>query len=158
MVGYPQDIRPVIPPASDIWWSSVETCSHMLQYFEFKFVCYRSRTVNSNTVNSKFHLIRSYCEICFYNFPNIPCLKYTVNSNFHLIRSKTIADEWLRINRSRPVILKPALMISLPLHCKVNLRYLPFRFGEMMRMHSNPKDGWIKMELYATFQSLYHSV
>ena len=55
----------------------------------FKF-WYRSGTVNSNTVNSKFHLIRSYCEIFFYNFPNIPCLKYTVNSNFHLIRSKTL--------------------------------------------------------------------
>ena len=51
---------------------------------------YRSGTVNSNTVNSKFHLIRSYCEIFFYNFPNTPCLKYTVNSNFHLIRSKTL--------------------------------------------------------------------
>ena len=50
--------------------------------------CYRSGTVNSNTVNSKFHL--SYCEIFFYNFPNIPFLKYTVNSNFHLIRSKTL--------------------------------------------------------------------
>ena len=47
-------------------------------------VNYRSRTVNSNTVNSKFHLIRSYCEIFFYNFPNMPCL------NFHLIRSKTL--------------------------------------------------------------------
>ena len=31
---------------------------------------YRSGTVNSNTVNSNFHLIRSYCEIFFYNFPN----------------------------------------------------------------------------------------
>ena len=51
---------------------------------------YRPGTVNSNTVNSKFHLIRSYCEIFFCNFPNIPCLKYTVNSNFHLIRSKTL--------------------------------------------------------------------
>ena len=51
---------------------------------------YRLGTVNSNTVNSKFHLIRSYCEIFFYNFPNIPCLKYTVDSNFHLIRSKTL--------------------------------------------------------------------
>ena len=40
--------------------------------------------------NSKFHLIRSYCEIFFYNFPIIPCLKYTVNSNFHLIRSKIL--------------------------------------------------------------------
>ena len=51
---------------------------------------YRSGTVNSNTVNSKFHLIRSYYEIFFYHFPNIPCLKCTVNSNFHLIRSKTL--------------------------------------------------------------------
>ena len=58
---------------------------------------YRWGTVNLNTVNSKFHLIRSYCEIFFYNFPNIPCLKYTVNSNFHLIRSKTLPTkdfEW----------------------------------------------------------------
>ena len=51
---------------------------------------YRSGTVNSNTVNSKFHLIRSYCEIFVYNCPIISCLKYTVNSNFHLIRSKTL--------------------------------------------------------------------
>ena len=51
---------------------------------------YRSGTVNSNTVNSKFHLIRSYCEIFFYHFPNISCLKCTVNLNFHLIRSKTL--------------------------------------------------------------------
>ena len=35
-------------------------------------------------------LIRSYYEIFFYHFPNIPCLKCTVNSNFHLIRSKTL--------------------------------------------------------------------
>ena len=51
---------------------------------------YRSGRVNSNTVNSKFHLIRSYCEIFFYHFPNTSCLKYTVNLNFHLIRSKTL--------------------------------------------------------------------
>ena len=51
---------------------------------------YRSGTVNSNTVNSKFHLIRSYCEIFVYNCPNTSCLKYTVNSNFHLIQSKTL--------------------------------------------------------------------
>ena len=51
---------------------------------------YWSGTVNSNTVKSKFHLIRSYCEIFFYHFPNISCLKCTVNSNFHLIRSKTL--------------------------------------------------------------------
>ena len=52
---------------------------------------YRLGTVNSNTVNSKFHLIRNYCEIFFYHhFPNISCLKYTVNSNFHLIQSKNL--------------------------------------------------------------------
>ena len=51
---------------------------------------YRSGMVNSNMVNSKFHLIRSYYEIFFYHFPNIPCLKCTVNSNFHLIRSKIL--------------------------------------------------------------------
>ena len=73
-------------------------CSHRLKslvnYFsltpsEFSVLIYiyRSGTVNSNTVNSKFHLIRSYCEIFFYHFPNISCLKCTVNSNFHLIRS-----------------------------------------------------------------------
>ena len=54
------------------------------------FHCYRSGTVNSNTVNSKFHLIRSYYEIFFYHFPNISCLECTVNSKFHLIRSKTL--------------------------------------------------------------------
>ena len=51
---------------------------------------YRSGTGNSNTVNSKFHLIQSYCEIFFYNFLIFHILKYTVNSNFHLIRSKTL--------------------------------------------------------------------
>ena len=51
---------------------------------------YRSGTVNLNTVNPKFHLIRSNCEIFFYHFPNISCLRCTVNSNFHLIRSKTL--------------------------------------------------------------------
>ena len=54
-----------------------------------RLLCYRSGTVNLNTVNSKFHLIRSYCEVFSYHLPNISCLKCTVNSNFHLIRSKT---------------------------------------------------------------------
>ena len=54
------------------------------------YVYYRSGTINLNTVNSKFHLIRSYCEIFFYHFPNISCLKCTAISNFHLIRSKTL--------------------------------------------------------------------
>ena len=46
--------------------------------------------VNSNMVNSKFHLIQSHYEIFSCHFPNIPCLKCTVNLNFHLIRSKTL--------------------------------------------------------------------
>ena len=64
----------------------------------------RSGTVNSNTVNSKIDLIR-YCEIFFYHFPNISCLKCTVNLNFHLIRSKTLLTNDFGINRSRPVSL-----------------------------------------------------
>ena len=36
------------------------SCSHVSK--ERTLTCYRSGTVNSNTVNSKFHLIRSYCE------------------------------------------------------------------------------------------------
>ena len=53
-------------------------------------VNYRSTTVNLNTVNLNFHLIRSYCEIFSIIFLHISCLKFTVNSNFHLIRSKTL--------------------------------------------------------------------
>ena len=51
---------------------------------------YRSGTVNSNTVNSKFHLIQIFYEVSVNSFSIISCLKYTVNSNFHLIRSKTL--------------------------------------------------------------------
>ena len=75
----------------------VKTCQKMCRKCHYNFcsanilqVTYRSGTVNSNTVNSKFHLIRSYYEIVFYHFPNIPCLKCTVNLNFHLIRSKIL--------------------------------------------------------------------
>ena len=46
--------------------------------------------VNSNTVNSKFHLIRIFNKVSVNIFSIISCLKYTVNSNFHLIRSKTM--------------------------------------------------------------------
>ena len=49
-----------------------------------------SDTVNSNTVNSKFHLIQIFYEVSVNIFSIIPCLKYTVNLNFHLIRSKTL--------------------------------------------------------------------
>ena len=46
-------------------------CQFQNRNSKHSFCKYRSGTVNSNTVNSKFYLIRSY----FYNFPNIPCLK-----------------------------------------------------------------------------------
>ena len=36
------------------------TCDKLYLFDSFDY--YRSGTVNSNTVNSKFHLIRSYCE------------------------------------------------------------------------------------------------
>ena len=49
---------------------------------------YRSGTVNSNTVNLKFHLIRIFCKVSVNIFSIILCLKCTVNSNFHLIHSK----------------------------------------------------------------------
>ena len=69
----------------------------LIFFFKLSDFIYRSGTVNLNTVNSKFHLIRSYCEIFFYYFPNISCLKCTVNSNFHLIRSKTLLRNDLEI-------------------------------------------------------------
>ena len=65
--------------------SVFHTESHLLHLCRYQ---YGSGMVNSNMVNSKFYFIRSYCEIFFYHFPNISCLKCTVNSNFHLIRSK----------------------------------------------------------------------
>ena len=49
-----------------------------------------SGTVNLNTVNSKFHLIRIFYDVSGNSFSIISCLKLTVNSNFHLIRSKTL--------------------------------------------------------------------
>ena len=60
-----------------------------LSHLSHAFTTGQERLIRAR-LKSKFHLIRSYCEIFFYNFPNIPCLKYTVNSNFHLIRSKTL--------------------------------------------------------------------
>ena len=51
---------------------------------------YRSGTVNSNTVNSKFHLMQMFYEVSVNIFSVISFFKNTVNSNFHLIRSKTL--------------------------------------------------------------------
>ena len=51
---------------------------------------YRLGTVNSNTVNSNFHFIRSFCEMFSFHFPIISCLKCMVNSKFHLIRRKSL--------------------------------------------------------------------
>ena len=89
-------LNPLIKSYSTLNWKIysltsilVVRCDSELPFF-CCYSCNRSGTVNSNTVNSKFHLIRSYCEIFFYHFANISCLKCTVNSNFHLIRSKTL--------------------------------------------------------------------
>ena len=102
---------------------------------------HRSGTVNSNTVNLKFHLIWSYCEIFFYNFPNISCLKCTVNSNFHLIRSKNLADEWLRIIRSRPVSSIYSLLLLLSMFMKLcsglpSLTEVTFPTARMTRLNT----------------------
>ena len=58
---------------------------------------YRSHTVNSNTVNSKFHLIQSFYEVFVNIFSIISCLKFTVNLNFHLIQSKTLPTNDLEL-------------------------------------------------------------
>ena len=44
------------------------------------YVVYRSGTAKSNTVNSKFHLIRSFNQV-LNTAPIFPMLKNTVNSN-----------------------------------------------------------------------------
>ena len=49
-----------------------------------------SGALNSNTVNSKFHFIRSFCEMFSYHFPIISCLKFMVNSYLHLFRRKSL--------------------------------------------------------------------
>ena len=51
---------------------------------------YRPGTVNSNTVNLKFHFIQIFYDFFVNSFPMISCLKCTVNSNFHLIGSETL--------------------------------------------------------------------
>ena len=51
----------------------------------------RTGTVNSNTVHSKFHFIRSFCGMFCYHFPIISCLKCTVNLYFHLSRRKSLS-------------------------------------------------------------------
>ena len=102
---------------------------------EVNLFCYRSGTVNSKTVNSKFHLIRSYCEIFFYNFPNILCLKYTVNSNFHLIRSKTLPtnDFELTVPDLYQRVVRETMVIRSFYLCEihVNILTLPYQYITM---------------------------
>ena len=49
------------PPNADCRWQITVSSNKVSPWPKVNFV-YRLRTVNSNTVNSKFHLIRSYCE------------------------------------------------------------------------------------------------
>ena len=80
----------------------IQTIDSLVKENKIPQLYYRSGTVNSNMVNSK---LLCYCEIFFYQFPNIPYLKYTVNSNFHLIRTLltndfelTVPDLYLYLN------------------------------------------------------------
>ena len=65
---------------------------------------YRSGTVNSNTVNSEFHLIQIFGQIFFSHILIILWLKCTVNSNSIYFKGN-LADEWLRNNRAWPVVV-----------------------------------------------------
>ena len=71
------------PIDHNVWTMLLNRKQHSISW-------YRSGTVNSNTVNSKFHFIQSFYEASVNIFSIISCLKCTVNSNFHLIRSKTL--------------------------------------------------------------------
>ena len=84
---------------------------------------YRSGVVNSNTVNLKFHLIRSYYEISFYHFPNIPCLKCTVKSNFHLIRSKTLLTNVFKLTVPDLYFIHGTLHVLLTRMAKLTVRF-----------------------------------
>ena len=57
----------------------------------WEILCYRSDTVYSNTVNSKFRSIQIFYKVSVNSFSIISCLNCTVHSNFHLIRNKSLA-------------------------------------------------------------------
>ena len=64
-------IRTEVDTFKDIFFA---TLLDKVTVFSLLIECwYRSGTVKSNTVNSNFHLIRSYCEIFFYHVPTISC-------------------------------------------------------------------------------------
>ena len=82
--------------------------------------------VNSNMVNSKFHLIQSFYEVTVNSFPIISCLKYTVNPNFHLIRSKTLLtnDFELTVPDLYVEYCTQCLCLSIIAHLCINLVYI----------------------------------
>ena len=53
---------------------------------------YRSGMVDSNMVNSKFHFIRSFCEMFSYNFPIMSCKMHGLFV-FPLILKEILADK-----------------------------------------------------------------
>ena len=61
-------------------WSSQVSFWRTLQRKHWQALQYRSGTANSNTVNSKFHLIRSFDQV-LNTTPIFSMLKNTVNSN-----------------------------------------------------------------------------
>ena len=58
----------------------VHLITFIVEYYYGLLWKYRSGMVNSNTINSKFHLIRSYCEYLA-RILSFHVLKCTVNSN-----------------------------------------------------------------------------
>ena len=66
--------------------------------------CYRSGPVNSNTVNSKLLLnskffLEFFARLLPFHVKNELLIRISLNSK------QNVADEWLRINRTRPVLL-----------------------------------------------------
>ena len=53
--------------------------------------------IDLKPLNWRLKTDKSFCEMFSYHFPIISCLKCTVNLK------EFLANEWLRINRARPV-------------------------------------------------------
>ena len=110
---------------------------------------YRSGTVNSNMVNSKFHLIQSYCQMFFYHFSNISCLKCTVNLNFHLIQSKTLLTNDFEMRSFHLSLSQP---LPQPVEPQPNVFFLNY---ELTKENLSPKTDNICIDsLYQQYQTM----
>ena len=106
---------------------------------------YRSDTVNSNTVYSRFHL-NSNCQSTYIVF--LPWFTLTLFAQLfilrclirivHLIWSKNLADEWLGINSAQPVCMClscPAVPACLDTHYHICTVISPYI---RTHMHTTP--------------------